>query len=160
MDTPAFAAIEWGNIKGFGRVAYVACDRERPRDGSDLRERVVLIDGVAFRCVGVERKALADSIPIAPGEKIGLMIVDPPAPLTQDAGTDRHVLVTEKAGSADEWATFHATPTGLIVIVADEQALDSYNAIVEAETELSMEDTLKLRDMLNRAYPPPTQPAG
>ncbi len=81
-SAPAFKALEWGEIKGLP-VAWVPCDRPRPRDGSDLNGRLVIIDGTRYRCREVHitirmgkpayiRTQLSQ--PIQPGERIGLVV--------------------------------------------------------------------------------------
>lgn len=79
MAIPTFHAEEWQQIRTSGSpngrpVAYVLCDRERPRDCSDLIGAVVEIDGRRYRCTAVERHALGPGIPIRKGETIGLLV--------------------------------------------------------------------------------------
>lgn len=66
-----FTALEWYELPSGGRVALVACDRERPRGDPGLRG-LVEIDGRVYECIGVERNLPA--IPIQPGERIGLRV--------------------------------------------------------------------------------------
>lgn len=72
MDEPHFKVLEWFRIKGRGWLALVECDRERPRDGSDLKGSIVQIDGERFVVVGIDRDMPA--YPIRQGERIGLLV--------------------------------------------------------------------------------------
>lgn len=68
---PRFSSTEWFNVPK-GRVAIVACDKERPRGNTGLVGHPVEIDGVMYRCIGVESHMPAT--PIAQGELIGLLV--------------------------------------------------------------------------------------
>ncbi len=79
---PTFAALEWGEIKGQD-VAWVLCDKPRPRDGSDLVGRMIMVDTLLCRCkavhIVVNVRTLARwneerKLPLRVGEKIGLVV--------------------------------------------------------------------------------------
>jgi hypothetical protein len=61
-----------GPIFNIGWIAYVECDKERPRSGEAIVGRV-LIDGNVYMCRGVERMKTGDG-PISKGERIGLAV--------------------------------------------------------------------------------------
>lgn len=71
-EVPEFICHHWDPVLSIGRVAYVNCDRERARDGSDLMGKQVLIDGKRYTCKGVER--ITGDGPIRKGERIGILI--------------------------------------------------------------------------------------
>jgi hypothetical protein len=67
VEIPAFTSHKW--------LAYVACDKERPRDNTGLPGTVVSIDGKEFTCLDVESHKA--NTPLAKGESIGLVVKGP-----------------------------------------------------------------------------------
>lgn len=74
--TPMFVSQGWWREKGRGWYGLVCCDIERNRDNPGLTDTQVMIDGEVFECIGVERHMPAT--PIAPGERIGLLVREIP----------------------------------------------------------------------------------
>jgi hypothetical protein len=71
-DLPEFICKKWVPIFNIGFIAYVDCDKERPRKTEAVVGRVV-IDGNVYMCRGVERMKTGDG-PIRKGERIGLAV--------------------------------------------------------------------------------------
>jgi hypothetical protein len=72
QTTPSFTALNWYSSKLLvGRIAAVRNDRKR-RDFDDLINHTVIIDGITYRCISVER--FAHSPPWKQGEPIGLLV--------------------------------------------------------------------------------------
>jgi hypothetical protein len=71
-DLPEFICKHWDPVLNIGWIAYVECDKERPRKREAIVGRV-LIDGNVYMCDGVERIQTADG-PIRKGERIGLSV--------------------------------------------------------------------------------------
>jgi hypothetical protein len=74
MDNiPEFIGLEWFDSSGQGKVVTVRLDRTRDEKGLvELSQSEVLVDGVRYRCRGVER--FAHCAPWHEGELVGLYI--------------------------------------------------------------------------------------
>ena len=72
-EVPEFDCRNWERLHDCRWVAFVYCDKERPRDGgSGLKGRPVLINGKRYMCRGVHSNMRDE--PIRKGEQIGLVI--------------------------------------------------------------------------------------
>lgn len=70
----SFEALDWYETSR-GKVAVVACDRDRDRSRTGLIGPVC-IDGAMYDCLAVEVYALAT--PLSAGERIGLLVKKTP----------------------------------------------------------------------------------
>jgi hypothetical protein len=68
-----FTCNHWERARNIGWIAYVRCDKDRPRGmNAGLKGKVITINSRPYICQGVEHnKAIG---PIRKGERIGLRI--------------------------------------------------------------------------------------
>ena len=65
--------------------------------------------------------------------------------------TDR--IHFEASSTWEDCATFVGDDDGIIVSVAEEKAVDSYNATFTCSLTMTLEQTIQLRDWLLKLYP-------
>jgi hypothetical protein len=69
--------------------------------------------------------------------------------------TDRNILRLEPSSSFEEGADIVKRSEGIIITVAEEKAVDSYNASFECSLTMTDEQAMELRDWLIYHYPLP-----
>lgn len=68
---PSFVSLSWYHIDGRGDACSTKLDRET-RDFSHLIQKEIEVDGVRYKCLGVERFLHGE--PWIKGEHIGLLV--------------------------------------------------------------------------------------